>query len=504
MDSDIFFDPWLSAITEQELGPRVELLFDAGIRDLQQRFWTEPQRASALGTLPVFDSLVHQCLRTCALSTSCLRAVWAGLPRIPAEPQVHTVMADLQAFALRNGLGPIVRASLGILAHDDIAALGYYSGMREEDFLQGRLHRPWVEGTLSEELSLMLAVQSAELELRGGVRYVSLTPYGRQRGAELREQLLAAGYLKRRVQALYIAHFDMHTADYDRLFDRIIPSVPAARSRLLEVFSPASASRVLEIGSGTGIFTFETGLAQAIGPRGEISALEPAQEMMAVARLRAQRHGVKNVRFVQGRAEAIPFEDGLFDGVVGSLVLHFTDAEQTFRECSRILRPAGQMAMLWMFAWDIRESEAFLEWMQPLEALMQRPQESGFSSRRFLTEERARDLAQDAGFTDIRTEKMALRHELWHVEDLVRAMLTLSLYQQEFQQLPFAARQDLIRELIARGERIVQRYPREALEIINYAGFISAKRPGEPGSQPRPPISLARRRGQKISQGTGA
>ncbi len=499
----IFFDPWLAALTEQDLEPRLELLLDEGVRDLLHRFWLEPDRARALGVLPVYDELVLECLRTCALSTACLRATWDGLPRVPDEARLTELLHDLQAFAAQFGLDAIVRASIGVLAYENFMALEYYDGMREEDFLHGRLHRPWVIGSLSNELSLMLAMDGVTIEMQGGVRYVRTTPHGHRRGKELGEQLRNAEYVQRRVQALHIAHFDLHTERYDHLFDRMLPSLPNVRTRLLDLFAPAAGSRVLELGAGTGIFTFDTGLNDAIGPQGELYSLDPAQEMAAVARQRAKERGVRNVRFVQGRAESMPFEDGLFDGVVGSLMLHFADAERTLAECLRVLRPGGRVAMLWIYAWDIRSNPAFLEWMQPLQELVQRPQESGFGDRRFLTLERAQALLDAAGFVDAQLERMPLLHELWHVEDVVRVTLTLGVYQQEFEQLPWAARQDLIRELIARGERTVQHHSHEELTALNYAGLFTARRPDEPGPHHRPAISLERRRTRRLSRTAG-
>ncbi|MDA8345734.1 MAG: class I SAM-dependent methyltransferase [Thermaerobacter sp.] len=498
----VFFDPWLAALTEQDLEPRVELVLDEGVRDLMRHFWTERDRAQALGVLPVYDQLVSESLRTCILSTACLRAVWDGLPRVPNEARMLALLKDLHEFSTLHGLGAIVRASIGVLAYENISALDYYDGIREEDFLQGRLHRPWVASSLSSELTLMLTLDAAAIEMSQGVRYVRLTPHGRKRGRELGDQLRAAKYIDRRVQALYVAHFDLNTDGYDHLFDRFIPSLPLARKRLLEIFAPVQGSRVLELGSGTGIFTFETGLCRAVGPDGELYALEPAQEMTTVARQRAQMCSIRSVRFVQGRAESTPFEDGLFDGVVSSLMLHFADAERTFAECFRILRPGGRVAMLWMFAWDIQESRPFFEWMEPMQALVQRPHESGFTNRRFLTLEHAQALLTRAGFVDVHTERMALPHELWHVEDVVRATLAMGVYQREFEQLPWAARQDLIRELIARGEAARQRYSHEELTATNYAGFLSARRPDEPGRHLRPAISLERRR--RVSRTGGA
>lgn len=502
----VFFDPWLGALTERDLDPRAEFALEEHIAAFLAQYWTAQEKARSLGAMPIYDHLVHEVLRTAALSTFCMRGVYEGLPRVPDEEGVHRIFVELAEFADRHGVGPFVRSALSVLAYENILAIEYFDGMREDDFLTGRLHRPWVEKPLDDELSVMLAVGTCEIVLRDDVRFILVTDYGRERLADLSQSLQAAGYLSRRVQALYIAHFDEQGADYDHIFDRLVPSVSLVRRQFLDFCRVEPGSRVLEIGSGTGLFTVDSGLAAQVGERGIVYALDPSPEMTLVAKRRVREHGLRNVRFLFGRAEQVPFEDGSFDAVIGCLALHFTDARQALSEALRLLVPGGSVSMFWSLPWDLKRIPVFAEWIAPLQRMMRQPKESGFTDRRFLPMEDANRLLADLGYVDIEVREVRLQHELHHVEDTVRAILSLSIYQREFEHLPWAAREDLIRLLLARGEELVQRRGKAAFSFLSSAAFLYARRSPDdelPRQQCRV-LSYERLRRERISRGANA
>lgn len=72
------------------------------------------------------------------------------------------------------------------------------------------------------------------------------------------------------------------------------------------------AGRLLEVPVGTGILTMP--LYQTL-PDADVTCLDYSPDMMAQAREKAERMGVKNVAFRQGDVGALPFEDASFDGV---------------------------------------------------------------------------------------------------------------------------------------------------------------------------------------------
>ncbi|HZB47702.1 MAG TPA: class I SAM-dependent methyltransferase, partial [Mycobacteriales bacterium] len=95
----------------------------------------------------------------------------------------------------------------------------------------------------------------------------------------------------------------------------------------------------LEIGSGTGFFLLN--LMQAgVASRGSVTDISPG--MVEVALRNAKCLGLD----VDGRvadAETVPYEDDLFDLVVGHAVLHhIPDVELALREALRVLKPGGR------------------------------------------------------------------------------------------------------------------------------------------------------------------
>jgi ubiquinone/menaquinone biosynthesis C-methylase UbiE len=89
--------------------------------------------------------------------------------------------------------------------------------------------------------------------------------------------------------------------------------------------------RILDLGCGTG-----RTLARL--PAGVVG-LDPAWPSLQAARRRAP-----HARLVQGSAEALPFRDGAFDTVVGSLVLcSVPDAARGLAEVRRVLDGGGEL-----------------------------------------------------------------------------------------------------------------------------------------------------------------
>jgi len=105
--------------------------------------------------------------------------------------------------------------------------------------------------------------------------------------------------------------------------------------------------QVLDIGCGDGV------LAVVLGQRGaNVFGLDASQPMLEAARKRASEQHT-NVALSLGLAERLPFADESFDVVVAVTILCFVaEAERTFVEIGRVLRPGGRLVIGELGRWS--------------------------------------------------------------------------------------------------------------------------------------------------------
>lgn len=133
------------------------------------------------------------------------------------------------------------------------------------------------------------------------------------------------------------------------------------RKETLRHAALAAGERVLDVGCGTGLLTRRA--AEAVGPTGAVVGLDPARRMITVARRRAERANSR-AEFRIGVIERLPFDDGHFDVVLLSLMLHHLPPElkrEGLSEVYRALKPGGRLlvvdldrpgnALWWMLFW---------------------------------------------------------------------------------------------------------------------------------------------------------
>ena len=111
-----------------------------------------------------------------------------------------------------------------------------------------------------------------------------------------------------------------------------------AHERLVDALEPKSGERWLDVATGTGA------VALRMARRGaDVAGLDIAPGLIETARRRAGEEGLA-IRFDVGDAEALPYEDGSFDGVASSFGVIFAPRhEVAARELARVLRPGGRL-----------------------------------------------------------------------------------------------------------------------------------------------------------------
>lgn len=108
--------------------------------------------------------------------------------------------------------------------------------------------------------------------------------------------------------------------------------------------APRPGELILDVCSGTGAVAFDLA---AHGCR--VVGLDLSRPMLSEAQRRAARRapGKPGPRFVEGRAEALPFPAATFDAVSFTFLLRYVaDPAVPLAEIARVVRPGGRVAML--------------------------------------------------------------------------------------------------------------------------------------------------------------
>ncbi|MCL6641087.1 MAG: class I SAM-dependent methyltransferase [Candidatus Rokubacteria bacterium] len=113
--------------------------------------------------------------------------------------------------------------------------------------------------------------------------------------------------------------------------------------------------RVLDLGTGTGR------MLPHYPPNLRVVGLDPSPAVLNRARRRSRR-----APLVVGRAESLPFRDGTFDTVVGSLVLcSVSDPARALAEVRRVLAPSGELRAVEHVRSARPWRARFQDWIQP-------------------------------------------------------------------------------------------------------------------------------------------
>jgi demethylmenaquinone methyltransferase/2-methoxy-6-polyprenyl-1,4-benzoquinol methylase len=127
-----------------------------------------------------------------------------------------------------------------------------------------------------------------------------------------------------------------------RVYDRMNSVMTAGmhhhwRERAVDLAEVGRGDRALDVATGTG------DLAIALAARGaDVTAMDFSDGMLEIARGKAPA-----IRFEQGDALALPYEDGQFDAAtVGFGARNFADLGRGLAEMARVTRPGGRVVVL--------------------------------------------------------------------------------------------------------------------------------------------------------------
>jgi demethylmenaquinone methyltransferase/2-methoxy-6-polyprenyl-1,4-benzoquinol methylase len=141
-------------------------------------------------------------------------------------------------------------------------------------------------------------------------------------------------------QAFVAALFDGTARHYDVVGRSLhFGSGPWYRRQALRRAGLRPGMKLLDVAAGTGLLGREA--VRIIGQPDRVIGVDPSAAMLTEARKALAGP------LVQGWAEALPFRDETFDMLsMGFALRHLADLGTAFRECWRVLKPGGRLALL--------------------------------------------------------------------------------------------------------------------------------------------------------------
>lgn len=139
-----------------------------------------------------------------------------------------------------------------------------------------------------------------------------------------------------------MAWFDSHAQDYDQWYQsKLGKFVDKVEKNLIEEMAkPAQGEKVLDIGSGTGLYSL-----WLAGKGLNVSAVDQSEVMMKIAKKKAEEAKLA-IDWNLGDAESLPFAENTFDLVISITAVEFMDKPQAvLQEAMRVLKPSGRLVI---------------------------------------------------------------------------------------------------------------------------------------------------------------
>lgn len=179
---------------------------------------------------------------------------------------------------------------------------------------------------------------------------------------------------------------------------------------LLKELDIGQGDRVLDMGTGPGL------VAAATAKRGAaVIGIDFSEAMITEAQ---QRH--PDIKFLQASAEALPFENGAFDKVVGNFILHHSGHPRSLlEEAYRVLEPGGKMGFtVWGESAKLAAFGLFFAAVEQHAGAAELPHGPLFGVSDFAV---FHELVRNAGFRDISVRDLDLTWEMRSIDTLLVA-----------------------------------------------------------------------------------
>ena len=208
------------------------------------------------------------------------------------------------------------------------------------------------------------------------------------------------------------AGWERQAPTYDDVIGRVTSRLVGP---LLDAAGVRQGSRVLDLATGPGYAA-----AEAAGMGASVVGVDMAPAMVELAR---RLHPTMEFRVAQ--AEALPFEDDVFDAVVSNFVApHLSRPERAVSELVRVLRGGGRLALT---TWDqpdrMRFLGVFLDAFAEAGAAPPPDIPAGPAFYQFADDEKFAQLLAGRGLSGVEVTTVAFDHRVESGEELWQGML---------------------------------------------------------------------------------
>ncbi len=134
------------------------------------------------------------------------------------------------------------------------------------------------------------------------------------------------------------AYFNQLADSWDKRFQT--EELSTFLEQLISTFGLLPGQKILDVGTGTGILI--PFLLKAVGPTGQISAIDYAERMVEICKLKFAH--LPNVTFAVQQVEKLNFQLQTFDAVICfGLFPHLENKEEALRQINRVLKINGKL-----------------------------------------------------------------------------------------------------------------------------------------------------------------
>lgn len=194
--------------------------------------------------------------------------------------------------------------------------------------------------------------------------------------------------------------------------------------------NPQPGWRCLDVAGGTGDIAFR--IAAAVRKRGGVPAVTVCDinpDMLAEGQVRAEKKGERDLAWVEGNAECLPFPDNSFDSyTIAFGIRNVTHIEKVLAEARRVLKPGGRFLCLEFSqvvvpGLDVLYDKFSFQWLPRIGELVAKDRESYQylveSIRRFPNQTRFARMIEEAGLSQVKVRNLsggiAAMHSAWKI-----------------------------------------------------------------------------------------